>query len=674
MANSKIIIDFISVPNPEEVIHFIDEAGISFYQTFKEIRAAAMETQIPSFSPEDGIHPDRYFGHVSTFYKNALAADSNTDARYTITSVSGPINSGIGTVTITANNPNAVFVMVSNTTYAEILITNEEVVPVFAIPSIGLIPGSIPCVNIKIQATTDELATEVISPFSLVGNTENPLIFERLRGETFMLTLKNAEGSVVNRQITTPGLLDPSKFSLSINASPNGSTVIVSNDNPMGLVCWYSLNNTTFQVETTFSGLLPGSFTLYIRDQFACVKTKEFEINEMGIYSPSFYISKSNSFRFANRVVWGDSANYKTDENTLSCEVDVNEKSRWKEVQQFQSADVITTQFKSNYSSNVATVKKEGSADQNIPVIKKTNNIGIKEKMDARQYNIGDGKTGIYFLSGNKYDFDTNAILGVYSLNGSTPEFAAAGNYIQIGSAWFFIDAVIFDETKNADVIVFQNLYQGPEINVVVGSVFNREQFEVYEFTIDMVNYIDERFTVEILNSDPKFQTVHHVSEEIWVKVKHEDVLEIRYKNPNNTDIFYSTGIENVIRIPYTVIKGKDENESEVYKTDSNAVLLNANIYETEEFLFEPVTKEIWRKMKQALSHENVMINGIGYVKSGDFSTEGPLGESNLYVLNVQMMKTGSVFTNQSGSNMDTNESDLEIPGLIQTEDGFVSY
>jgi hypothetical protein len=42
-----------------------------------------------------------------------------------------------------------------------------------------------------------------------------------------------------------------------------------------------------------------------------------------------------------------------------------------------------------------------------------------------------------------------------------------------------------------------------------------------------------------------------------------------------------------------------------------------ANVYEVEEFAFEPVTKEIWRKVKQTLSHETVTINGVGYV-AGD--------------------------------------------------------
>ncbi|MNR56803.1 hypothetical protein D3C85_1774520 [compost metagenome] len=76
----------------------------------------------------------------------------------------------------------------------------------------------------------------------------------------------------------------------------------------------------------------------------------------------------------------------------------------------------------------------------------------------------------------------------------------------------------------------------------------------------------------------------------------------------------------------------------------------------------------------QALSHENVTINGVGYVKNGNFNTEGPLEESNLYVLTATMIKTGSVYNSKSSGNLDFNSSSVEVPGLISTENGFVSY
>ena len=138
--------------------------------------------------------------------------------------------------------------------------------------------------------------------------------------------------------------------------------------------------------------------------------------------------------------------------------------------------------------------------------------------------------------------------------------------------------------------------------------------------------------------------------------------------------MFYATGIVNLIRVPYTFIKGKIEEENETFKTDTSTILLSAQNYEVDEIVFEPVTKEIWRKLTQALSHENVTINGVGYVKSGNFNTEGPLEESNLYVLTATMIKTGSVYNSQISGSSGFNTTSSEIPGLISTEGGFVKY
>ncbi len=532
--------------------------------------------------------------------------------------------------------------------------------------------ASNPCSNIDMTVTTNELATKVLEPVLIDPNTNNPFTITVLRSQIFGLKLENATGDTINELVETPPLLNASNFTLQINNSPNGATVVVENINSDGLNLEYSLDNSTWQTSNLFSGLVQGDYNLYVRDQYGCSFTKDFTINEFGVYTPSFYISKSNSFRFANRITWGDSANYKNDENTLSCEVDVLEP--FQEIQQFQSADIITTQFKSNYELNEAKIIKEDLTEINVPVVKKTSNIGIKNKRDARKYDLGGGKTGVYFISGNVYDYDTNAITGPYTLNGLLPEWAVIGNYISIGLVWYLIEDVVFDESKNADVIVFTNTYTGPEVNIIAGSIYNRFNYEVYEFTIDMNAYIDEYFRVKIIATDPHFVTLTHLSELIWCKVKHEDVKEIAYYNTTNTDILYSTGIKHKIRIPYISVDGAIEEESEVHKTDSNAILLNADLFESDIFKFEPVTKEIWRKLMQALSHEIVTIDGVGYVKNGNFNTEGPLGKSNLYVLTATMLKTGNVYNSQTSANTDFDGNEVEVPGLIETDSGFVKY
>lgn len=615
----------------------------------------------------------KYSEFISTNYKSAFNLDHNAAGLFTVTSEDGPLNSGLGTVVITANYPNANFVINGSTAGATITTDNQEAVPDFNISNVSFTTANTDqSQKVKVNATTSELATKIFSPFALNSNTDIPFRFDWLRGQTINLTVENEARIQATQTVILPALLNALNFSSQINNSPNGATVVIQNTSSNGLVLQYSLDNVTFQSSNVFAGLETGNYTFYVIDQFGGAISKAFEIIENGIYTPYFYISKSNSFRFANRITFGDSANYKNDENTLSCEVD--SKISYQEIQQFQSADVITTQFKSNYETNTTKIIKSDASEVNIDVVKMSNNIGIKDKLDAIKYNLGDGKMGIYFLSGNRYDFATNVVTEPYLLNGALPEWAIIGNNIQLGAAWFLIEEIVYDDTKNADVLVISNIYTGVDSTVITSSIYNRENYEIYEFTIDMVDYIDQYFRVEVKNIDSNFTTITHLSEKIWCKVKHEKVMEISYRNSTNTDMFYATGITNLIRVPYHLIKGKVDEDSETHKTDTTAILLNADMYEVDDFVFEPVTKEMWRKLMQALSHEIVKINGVGYVKNGNFNTEGPLEESNLYVLTATMMKTGSVYNSQNSGSNDFNSSSVEVPGLIQTDNGFVSY
>lgn len=557
------------------------------------------------------------------------------------------------------------------------IINNAEAI--FEIDSITFSQATLnPCQNVKATITTTDLATKINQPINVPVNTNNPIVVDVLRNSFFNFDVENSSGQVIQMSYITPPLLDVLLFEITVNNSPFGGTVIVTNtindgiNNSLKLSFEYSLDGTVWQASNQFNGIANGIYKLYVRDHLSCGISKGFEVTEFGVKSPYFYLSKSNSFRFANRITWGDSENYKNDENTLSCEVDVQ--MAYKEFQQFQSADIITTQFKSNYSSNVASAVKEDGTIINLPISKKTNNIGIKDKRDARRYFIGAGKSGIYFVSGNIYNYDTNAVIEPYSLIGTLPEWAQAGNYFSIGSSFYLIEDIIFDEGINADVIVFSNTLLFLPSNVVVGSIYNRFNYEVYEFEIDMVDYINQKFRIRLENSNPNLPTITNLSEVIWCKVKHENVLEIRYKNSTNTDILYSTGIEHKIRIPYLKISGKADDQSEIHKTDTDAILLSAELYEIDDIQFQPVTKEIWRKIMIALSHEIVIINGVGYAKNGSFNTEGPLESSNLYVLTATMIKTGSVYNSKTSGNLDFDGTAVEVPGLISTESGYVRY
>ncbi|WP_339889853.1 hypothetical protein [uncultured Flavobacterium sp.] len=534
---------------------------------------------------------------------------------------------------------------------------------------------TLPCQNIKLNIQTSVLATKILSPFAIDPNTNNPFSIDVLRGSNpITLTLKDANDNNIIELIDVPEILSPNNFQVQINNSPNGATVIVNNTNFSSLVFQYSLDNITWQSSNTFSGQIAGNYTVYIKDEYGCSISIDYIITVFGITEPYFYISKANSLRFANRVDFGDAANYKNDENTLSCEVDVL--LPYKETQLFQTADVITTQFKSNYETNEVKVVKEDSSEDNILVTKKSNYIGNKDSKDARKYDLGNGHTAIYFLTGNIYDFNTGLTTGeTHYLNGGLPIWAKSGNYVKVDNEWFLIEDILYDESKNAEIIVISSNYSGSDISVIAGTIYNIFDYEIYEFTIDMVDYIDQTIKVRILSSDDNFTTVTQLSEDLNIQVKQENTKSINYWNNDNTDIFYATGIKHSIRIPYHKRSGVAEESSEVHKTDTNSILLSAEIYEVDEFKFEPVTKEIWRKLMIALAHKNVIIDGVGYVKNGEFETEGPLEDTNLYVLTAKMIKTGNVFASQSDGTIDFNTSNSQIPGLISNgNNGYLRY
>lgn len=545
----------------------------------------------------------------------------------------------------------------------------------FIIDSIGFSESLTPCSNVELNVETTELAVKILSPIVINPNTNNPFSFDIQRGQTFTLLIEDVNGLQISQIVQAPSILDPNNFQIQINNNPTGATIVINNTNIQGLTLEYSLDGSVWQTDNVFNSLPEDNYTLHVRDNYGCSFSKDFSVTASGIYLPYFNISKSNSLRFANRVTWRDSGNYKNDENTLSCEADV--KNAFKQIQLFQTSDVITTQFKSNYTTNTVKVIKADLSEVIVPVVKKSNNIGLTDSRDGRMYDLGNGKTGVYFTTGNVYDFNTGLVVGdPHYLNGTLPYWGKAGNYIKIASAWFLIESVIYDENKNSDVIVFSNNYTSPDALVIVGSQYNKFDYEIYEFTIDMLAYMDENIRVKIELTDPNFYTINLISELINVKVRQLKTVEIDYWNDDNTDVFYSTGIRHKIRVLLTKKAGISEDENEVLKTDSTAVTLSSQLYELDQFIFEPLTKELWRKLLIALSCKNVIIDEVGYVKTeSGFESEGPLEKSNLYVLKAKMIKKSGSFKSTSDGNAEFDYSNVAIPGLIDIgNDGFMKY
>lgn len=511
----------------------------------------------------------------------------------------------------------------------------------------------------------------LLLPVTIPNPNNNPIVFEYPRTGANTVFMVSREGDIQQIQQLVPGSFNAASININVAQNPTSSTVTAIVNVP-GLTLQYSMNGTDFQSSNVFTNIVPGSYTMYVRDQFGCTRQKAFQISDVGsLRLPYIHIPKSNSFRFANRITWGDCANYKNDENTLSCETD--DLLPYKEIQQFQSCDIITSQFRSNYEINDVVIS--GDVDPLvdpvfIPVVKKTNNMNLMSTMTANRYVLPNGKTGFYFTEGIE---TTGSTESAFSLNGNLPEWGVPGNWVRVELSWYMIENVIFDEDKQAFVLVVTTGFNAAQDIVDITCFYDRYNYEVYEFTIDLFNYLDKRIQVNIHFADSVFEQVNWISEVIDVKVRHKNTTEIRYKNKHNTDVYFGTGIEFKVRVPLERQEGLVIEDSENHKTDTDVILLNAEVYEGDKFEFGPVTKEIMRQLVQAFHHSDLKINGVDYTIES-LEVEGPLEDTNLYLVKPTLIKSKAVYSSDTGD-MEFSEGSLQIPGFIDAgDDGFIKY
>ena len=457
--------------------------------------------------------------------------------------------------------------------------------------------------------------------------------------------------------------------------SPSGATITILVSDSELLVLKYSLDGTNFQLSNVFSGILQGDYNIYIKDQLGCsvdtaITIPSFEEGGVGERFPySDLPSKSNSIRFAKYLDWGNCSNYKNDENTLSWQLPFTENA-CEYNQLFQDCDIITTQIKSNYKNIIVTVIDENEVETNISVTQKSNYIDLKDSREARVYNLANlgVQTGMYFTSGSTYDYYTGDVTGSYSLNGNLPAWGVIGNYVFYDSAWFQISNIIYDDSKSAYVLVLDVNYIGAEQSLRVNSLYNLEDYNIYEFNIDMSDFADKKIQVNITQTDDNvsFPTEVYLSEVLDIAETQEGTLSIEYYNDNNTDIFYATGIKNKVRIPIEYFAGGYSDNVESERTDSNTYLINSEGYENDLIAFKLMPKQIMRKVIQALSHKFVFLNEVQYVKE-ESPEITPLIGSNLYRVNAQMTKSNAVYTAQ-GKNETFSLGAFEVPSLLEIE------
>lgn len=645
---------------------------LSFFTLFRELRQRANQATI--------LLPTTNVGEASAIaFVNAFNLDYAPFGTR-----SYEVTRNVNSVTIKTSIPEKDFSngVATNTInlddYDVDFVYNNYAGTVFSITSIEYEQAlSNPCENVRLKITTSDVATKVHSPVQIEGNTNNPYYVDIPRGGGLLpriisVDLESSDGQLLSQTSEVPNILGVDNVNLTIINSPNGATVNIVVDKSVGLTLEYSIDNTTWQTANFFDSLGEGSYTIYVRDSFGCNVSKSFSVEAFGVTDPYTHISKSNSLRWAKRSVGGVDTDRRIDENRLSSE-DRTEVVH-QVAQRFLNTDIIVEQIRSNFETNTLTVHKPNGETILLQPQKITNNLRLKDRRDARKYNFGDSKMAVYFTTGKTYDYDTGSDLSVdYTLNGGLPEWAVIGNYAKVDTSWLEIKDIQFDESKQSEVIVFDSLYTGEDVLANVSSLYNREEYDVFEFVIDMSQFDGLEVYCVIEKSDTDFETIVYQSEYVKVESVLDDYLEIIYANDTNTDINYSNNISHKLRLRSERISDAPSGESENYSTDTTTILIEANLKESKEIVFEPIPRGLMVKLFRSLFHRKLYIDGVGYVVSEIPEVEGGLEESNLYELTAKLIKTDKYY---NAKTFDTEVPSLggivEMPSLIKTGSSFI--
>ena len=657
MAYSKLVITFnVELELLEFVEFVITDHDISVITTIKETC-----TEVRTGPGEFRYRPDPSDSAAS--YVSALNYDLNSTNLYTISRVGNA-------VTIQAKKDNVTFGSFYTTNLSMgSVVTNEPFVSSFYIETVDFSQATADeCNNVKVDVTATSEITGITTPVAVTGDGNEDLSFDYVRGTTFTLTVTNGVNTRTT-QITTPDfLVTPT---VSIVTTPTGANVTILGNTLSGLT--YSLDGVTYKSSSVFYGITEGTYTAYVKDMYGCIKTTSFEITgfETSVTptTPYSFVSNTNTLRFKRDMIWDNTSVFKNEYNTLSHEEDC--RLVYPYYQKFLESDSVTTQLKTNYSTVTVTTILSDGTEAPVTAYKKTANIGKKDMRDSLGYEFPDGvRYGIYFQTGNTYDYDTGVANGTYELYGTLPAWAKIGQYFYVdGYGYYQIKSIVYEDAIGSEVLVIDSLAGSPT-SKIVSTTYNVFNWDAYEFGTYMDAFLNKCFQVKIVLSDPNYETITFLSEKITVYQELDELLYFKYKNTVNNEILYSTGIEHILRLDYTLFGLASETNIEIHKTDNYVYSLNTDVYSKKKVEFINLSTMMAQKVVQALSLDTIYINGVQYTTES-ISDVTRMGVTNFYKLEAVLYKTSDEVDTQY-TDIITNVDIIEVPALISGGTGFI--
>jgi len=452
-----------------------------------------------------------------------------------------------------------------------------------------------------------------------------------------------------------------------INGQGTVSVTTQTNNNTVPLQLEISLDDNLYFGTNTLSGLTAGDYTLYVRDAYGCKQTETFTINA----TPNFQVY--NDFKFVsplNPIIFAEvNNNLPSYLNTLSYSQNTSINYR-KNYYRFLDTETGQYQFRSNFDVNKAFLLNCGEIVNEIPVNQISDNLNQQDIRDAQLF-FDNGNLYAYFNgTGNIYDTDGN-VIGQNTLNGDLLLDQVQGELIVLETYGVveILDLVDFDGIGTAMKLNYTTPIQ--ETTLKLTTYYDLDNFEVYEFSVNY-DLVEGDYQLVIINTkeadyneNNPLDSATFISEAFEVNQEVSDFHKIVWKNSENNQISWDTGIECFTRLPYRfepTFEPIDENE--IYTTDTTKFMLESEVYESYVFNFEPLPLNMARQLLYISSSDYLKVDDVFYVKEETPEMEAAIG-SNLYVVKLKLTVASNYNSNER-EGMTTSRGTVDTEGFLK--------
>jgi len=453
------------------------------------------------------------------------------------------------------------------------------------------------------------------------------------------------------------------------------AVISISNADPYTII-ETSLDGVSYTQTNTQVIATPGTYTFYLRDQFGCEKSEVFEAGNTPLFT------STNDYNFISLLNPIAFVKYEPDairnvSNTLSYS-EITEVNYKNTPYIFNNDDIVSFQFRSNFDINEILVLKCEEIVQTISPFKRTSNLNRKDIRDMIAYTGADGLLRLYNdNSGNVYQETSPSVYeatGNNILDGTLIVYQEVGSFVEVDGIGL-VEIVDIEDVPN----------QGQTLKLSVASVFTSPQtikvitsyslltYEVYEFDIDM-STIDGIAQIGIaMGSESEFNPLDPTDNLVFIsepflvdEVDTNEYFKFIWNNSKNNQIIWQTGIQcfSYYKAQYKpIFEPLDSNE--IYTTDISKTMLEGEVYETYIFVLDAVPTNVARQLLYITSSDNLVINGLNYVKEDTPEIVGLVG-SNLYTVSMKLTLADNYNSNsESGTEEIFNGSDTGLSGFL---------